>query len=258
MSDQSPFGDDLELRLVRRPEGSHRSKSTGTPGAERDLLRDKSGALLGPTESFPVDLNELRDRLGRSDATPPDRPGQVRSAGRQMAVDIATDVAYIFLREAVAQVYDLVIAPKAKAKWAQLKRRRSPVQGDQGKASSRELLAAELPPVEEPSTDLAPKLVVVMDSVEFRQRLALMLAAENFAAEQRQLLSSAQVSDEADLPPQLASAMKLVLEEGTASLDDQSLQLLLDFLTSSDAELVEPLERHEPQARELDPPHDLP
>ena len=104
MSDQSPFGDDLELRLVRRPEGSRRSKSTGTPGAERDLLRDSTGALLGPTESFPVNTDDLKKALARSDPTRRGTHRQERSPGKQMAVEVVADVAYLVVREAVAQV----------------------------------------------------------------------------------------------------------------------------------------------------------
>lgn len=258
MSDQSPFGDDLELRLVRRPEGSRRSKSTGTPGAERDLLRDSRGALLGPTESFPVDTDELRKTLARSEPTRRGPDSQGRSPGKQMAVDIATDVAYVVVREALAQVYHLVIAPKARAKWTELNQNRRPAQRQvSSDASASKVVVADLAQVDEPSTDLAAQRpTTVMDSVEFRQRLALMLAAENFAAEQRRLLSAAQISDAADLPPQLAYAMKRVLEEDTASLDDVSLQLLMDFLLSSDPELLEPVETDDGPVPELETPHD--
>lgn len=258
MSDQSPFGDDLELRLVRRPEGSRRSKSTGTPGAERDLLRGSDGALLGPTESFPVDNDELRKALARSEPTRREFDVQGRSPGKQMAVDIATDVAYIVVREAVAQVYHLVIAPKVRAKWAELKQGRRPGQGQVGSdASTSKLVAADLEQVDERSTDLAVESpTTVMDSVEFRQRLALMLAAENFAVEQRRLLSAAQISDAADLPPELADAMKRVLEEDTASLDDVSLQLLMDFLLSSDPELLDPVGSGDEPIPELETPDD--
>lgn len=83
-----------------------------------------------------------------------------------------------------------------------------------------------------------------------------MLAAENFAAEQRRLLSAAQISDEADVPPQLVNAMKLVLEKDTATLDDVSLQLLMDFLMSSDAELVECVETADGPVAELGTPDD--
>jgi hypothetical protein len=230
----------------------------GTPGAERDLLRDSTGALLGPTESFPVDTDELRKAHARCEPTRPARPSQGRSPGKQMAVDIATDVAYLVVREAVAQVYHLVIAPKARAKWTELKQNGRPAQRQVSRdASASKFVVADLAQVDEPSTDLvAQRPTTVMDSVEFRQRLALMLAAENFAAEQRRLLSAAQISDEADLPPQLADAMKLVLEEDTASLDDVSLQLLIDFLVSSDAELVGPVETDYGAMPELEMPDD--
>lgn len=166
MSDQSPLGDDLELRLVRRPEGSRRSKSTGTPGAERDLLRDSSGALLGPTESFPVDTEELRRVLARGEPTRPVQHSQGRSPAKQMAVDMATDVAYVVVREALAQVYQLVIAPKARAKWAELKRNRRPAPRQASSDSSgSKLVVADFAQVAEPSMDLvAQRPATVMDS----------------------------------------------------------------------------------------------
>lgn len=248
MSDQSPFGDDLELRLVRRPEGSRRSKSTGTPGAERDLLRDSTGALLGPTESFPVNTDDLKKALARSDPTRRGTHRQERSPGKQMAVEVVADVAYLVVREAVAQVYHLVIAPRARARWTELQQSRQPERRQVGtvneaEALPSELLVADFKPPEEPSTDLVTQPPsTVIDSVEFRQRLALMLAAENFAAEQRRLLAAARISDAADLPPELADAMKLVLEEDTSSLDDLSLQLLVDFLLSDAPEFLDPVE----------------
>lgn len=244
MSDRLPFDDDVELRAVRRPAGSHRSRSAGTVGAERDLLRDSSGALLGPTESFPVDLEELRKALTR------------RSPGKRTAVDIATDVAYLVVREALAQVYHLVIVPKARAKWSALKQtRRSERRHVSHDASGSELIVADLGQVDEPSTNLVSQPpTTVMSSDEFRKRFALMLAADNFAVEQRRLLSTAQICDETDPPPQLMHAMKLVLEEDTASLDDVSLQLLVDFLISSEAEPVGPDENDDGAMAQLETP----
>lgn len=254
MSDQPPFGEDLELRLVKRPEGSSRSKSMGTPGAERDLLRDSSGALLGPTESFPVDTDDLRKALAQRQPTRRGTHGQGRSPGKQMAVDAATDIASVLVREAVAQVYHLVIAPKARAKWTELKQNRRTTQRQVGSgASDSKLAEADLAQIDEPPTDLAEQQpTTVMDSVEFRQRLALMLAAENFAAEQHRLLSAAQISDAADLPPKLAYAMKRFLEEDTSSLDDVSLQLLVDSLLSSAPELLETDHRPVPELETRD------
>ena len=47
-----------ELHWERVPDGAQRSRSTGMPGYERDLLRDRSGNLLGRTESCPADMDE--------------------------------------------------------------------------------------------------------------------------------------------------------------------------------------------------------
>ncbi|MBC7594286.1 MAG: hypothetical protein H7288_10150, partial [Kineosporiaceae bacterium] len=60
-----------ELRWERVPDGARRSRSMRTPGYERDLLRDGSGNLLGPTESRPASIDEAlrsHDRpTGRAD-----------------------------------------------------------------------------------------------------------------------------------------------------------------------------------------------
>ncbi len=116
-----------------------------------------------------------------------------------IATDIATDVAYAVVREALAHGYHLVIAPKAREKWNELKQSRRLGQAQvTTEAPSSELVVADLVQIDKPSTDLvAQRAITVMNSVEYRERLALMLAAENFAAEQRRLLSTARINDEA-------------------------------------------------------------
>ena len=54
--------DEWELRQVRLPTGAHRSRSTDTPGADRELLFDDQNRNLGPSESVPIDEEELRRR----------------------------------------------------------------------------------------------------------------------------------------------------------------------------------------------------
>lgn len=240
MTDSSPFRDDLELRWVKKVEGSRRSKSTRTPGAERDLLRGPDGALLGPTESYPVDLDQLTKSLAPSDASRPSRGSQPWSPGKQMAADIAVNVAMEVAREVLVQGYQLVIAPKVKEKWNELKqRRRAAAPLTTSDAAPSAIVLAEGPVAEQTSTAVTPQQpVTVMDSVEYRERLALMIAAENFAAEQRRLLSSARISDEADLPPELAYTIKLVLAGDIASLDDVNVELLKQFLRRKDTEEV--------------------
>lgn len=50
---------DEEIRVVRVPRGSKRSKSRSTPNYERDLVRDEKGNLRGPTESRALTDEEL-------------------------------------------------------------------------------------------------------------------------------------------------------------------------------------------------------
>ena len=52
--------DGWEQRYQRVPEGQHRSRSTDTPGADRDLLFDSDGRMKGPPESISPEEYERR------------------------------------------------------------------------------------------------------------------------------------------------------------------------------------------------------
>ena len=73
-----------ELRWERVPDGARRSRSTGTPGYDHDLLRDRSGNLLGPTESCPADMDGALRSHGRATG---------RADFRQQAAEALIDAA---------------------------------------------------------------------------------------------------------------------------------------------------------------------
>ena len=95
-------------------EGAQRSRSTCTPGYERDLLREGGTKnLLGPTESRPADLNALRRARGGATA---------RMDVRQQAADALIDVLTPYLEDAVE--YGVEAAGKGVvrlARWAKRK-----------------------------------------------------------------------------------------------------------------------------------------
>lgn len=73
-----------ELRVVRGPRGTHRTRSHGTPGFDRDLLRDEAG-VRGPTESRPVTAEDLRQHRVGSGPLPSSAEELARDAVYQLA-----------------------------------------------------------------------------------------------------------------------------------------------------------------------------
>ncbi|MEU8238524.1 hypothetical protein AB0C07_09785 [Actinoplanes missouriensis] len=71
-----------------------------------------------------------------------------------------------------------------------------------------------------------------MTSAEFRHRLAQALIAEQFAASQKQILLRARIDDH-NVPPELASTIKLALEGGVPQLSEIQQEQLLTFLTEA-------------------------
>lgn len=60
-----------EIVVQRRPKGSERSRSRGAPGYDRDLLRGQDGEMLGPTESRPLNDNDIAALQRNEDDDPP-------------------------------------------------------------------------------------------------------------------------------------------------------------------------------------------
>lgn len=212
------MSDEWELRRVRVPRGTHRSRSRDTPGAERELLReDGTNKLVGPPESFPV--NE--DELYWSSADEPDSrrtavDRDLSPAERALADSLAELLAAV-IREAVVPVVKEVVAPAIKRKLSDLAARRD-ARRDRGRSV-------------EPAarSDVVAGPYISMSAAEFREHLLRALAAEEFAVQVKRALTGVRIED-ADLSPELTSAIRLALEGKASSLDGEALAVLVDFL----------------------------
>jgi len=71
-----------------------------------------------------------------------------------------------------------------------------------------------------------------MTSAEYRERVIAALAADAYAAWQREILSNARIEDD-DLPPELTSAMKLALEGKLSALDENAHAPVIKFVDGS-------------------------
>lgn len=120
--------DEWELRKVRKRQGAQRSRSSGTPGAERDLWRDKeTGSLLGPTESIPVDEDELRSiygggTTGRAPSEAKDEPGGL-SPAQEIMVEFFSEQVDKLLDEYVIPALKERGLPALRKKWGDWSRR---------------------------------------------------------------------------------------------------------------------------------------
>lgn len=219
-----------ELRWVLMPDGAHRSRSRGTPGYERDLLREgDSKILLGPTESRPADPDELfRSR------TPKARPAAGSEFGQQLGNAIG-DALSPYIEAAVEYGVDAAFhSVERLVKWAKRKLSEPRVVADSATDGGRTAELVTLPEVEtldassEVGTDLDEPLAS-MSGEEYRARLLAALAAEQFAAEQKRRLANVRVEDDA-LPPELQRAVKAALEGSISSLDEETLAVVVEFL----------------------------
>ncbi|MET8531508.1 hypothetical protein ABZV67_05975 [Streptomyces sp. NPDC005065] len=218
------------LRFVRIPEGTHLSDSKDTPGIERDLLReDGTNKILGPTESFQADVDALlRDHAYKADLL---RSADVRelSPTQQALADALAEALEAVVREFVVPVFKEVVAPAIKRKLSGIaKSLRSAIREARGQAGTTELAVLTATPPADSSKELDAAVeepTISMSSAEFRERLIAALVAEEFAAKQKRMLSNARIED-GDLPPELKSAIKLVLEGNASLLDEEMLEFL--------------------------------
>lgn len=228
---------DEELRWVKVPTGTHRSRSHETPGYERDLLREEgTNKLRGPTESRPADVDEIV-RSRTPDA--PARPSAGEEFGRQLGDAIADA-----LHPYIEQLVDLGVDAAARGisnLWAWAKRktaeRRTATSGAaaaEEPAAPAALLVTEEPedakeqPIDGAGTGIATP-APSMSGEEFRARLLSALAAEHYAAQQKRLLASVHVQDDA-LPDELKSAIKKAIEGDASSLDEHDLARVVEFV----------------------------
>jgi hypothetical protein len=245
--------EEWELRWTRKQKGTHRPGSKATPGVERDLLYENgTNKLLGPTESFPADRSALH-RYDDPGDHPPRRelsPFQqaVANALEQVVDKLVWEVVVPHVEEVVIpHVRDVVYpAAKQKVRHGAQRARAWWTKAPDGNAQAT-------PQAPEPSQDLdtaTDQSEITMTSAEFRRRLAQALIAEQFAATQKQILLQSRIDDH-NVPPELASTIKLALEGGVPQLSEIQQEQLLTFLTEAPANNPLALSR-ERQPREED------
>jgi hypothetical protein len=132
-------------------------------------------------------------------------------------------------------VVEQVVAPAVKRRMAKIRNR---VRSAVGRSDDRDPNGAEVVRLDPPAVSTAvvasPEPVVVsMSGAEFRERTISALAAEAYAARQKEILSNARIIDQ-ELPEELASAMQLVLEGKLSSLEDRQMEALIEFFNDSD------------------------
>ncbi|MFI1950346.1 hypothetical protein ACH437_00540 [Streptomyces xinghaiensis] len=218
------------LRFVRIPEGMHLSDSKDTPGIDRDLLReDGTNKLLGPTESFPADVDAiLRDYAYKTGLL---RSVDVRglSPAQQALADAIAEALETVVREFFVPVFKEVVAPAVKRRLSGIvKSLRSATREPRGQASTIELTVLTATPLADSSKELDAAVegsIISMRGAEFRKRLIATLVAEEFAAKQKRILSNARI-EYGDLSPELKSAIKSVLERNASLFDEEMLEFL--------------------------------
>jgi hypothetical protein len=222
-----------QLRWVRVPEGTHLSNSKATQGAARDLLReDSTSRNLGPTESILADEDALYGVHFYETNSPSGPGGAELSWGQQIAADIVAEMVNAVDWDAI---FEQIVAPAIKRTMGKIgKRLRSAIGRADGRAGTE--IAALTPDAHADSSEevgisvKAPRLG--MSSAEYRERVIAALAADAYAAWQREILANVRIED-GDLSPELTSAMNLVLEGKIASLDEDALAAVMKFLNGS-------------------------
>lgn len=230
---------DWHLRWVRIPEGTHLADSKDTPGVERDLLyEDGTNKLRGPTESFPADEDAFR-RVREHETDSPRGADQRELSPTQRAIADAVvelservlwDIILPVVNERVAPAITEVVIPAAKRKLSGLANSlRSATREAIGRAGTTDLALQTATPPADSSKEVDAAVEeprISMSSAEFRERLIVAKAAEEFAAEQRRMLSNARIEDD-DVGPELKSAIKLELEGNASLLGEETLAVVV-------------------------------
>lgn len=218
-----------ELRWEKVPDGAQRSRSTQTPGYERDLLRDRSGNLLGPTESRPANMDELLHSHGKATARP-----DFRQQAAEAVIDAAITALTPYVKRAVEYGVDSGVDGVMRlVGWAKRKvaERKSPAELAEVDETA-EVVEAEIVEDEaQPGADLEEAIPPITGE-EYRARFLAALAAERYAAEEKRRLANVNVADDA-LSPELKAALRAALDRPASLLDDETLAVVVEFLDGS-------------------------
>lgn len=216
---------DEELRWVKRRKGTRRSGSRETPGYDRDLLREDTGHLLGPTESRPANIDEIIQE--HAPALPPHPTVAQQFAGR--AVNEIMDA----LRPHIMQYVDVAVdnklgVPKL-VKWVKNKaeQRRGELRNQNPSASARlKAVHGEATSAIGDETDTLGVQIPSVTAEQYQAALRAALQAEQYAAQVRQLLAQVAVRDYAE------SATQPALDTSASSIDEATPRRAVEQLDS--------------------------
>jgi hypothetical protein len=190
------------------------------------LREDGTNKILGPTESIPADDDDrYEDDIYETNSL--SDPGtEEPSWVSQLAVELVTELISTLPWD---EICEKIVAPAIERKMVTIRKRvRSTIGRLRGRALTLDAHADSSEEVdilvEAPSAHLS--------SAEYRERALAALLAHEYAAWQREILSKAYIED-GDLPPELTSAIQLMLEGTIASLDEDTLAAVMKFLTES-------------------------
>lgn len=226
--------DEWVLREVRVPKGTHLSDSKVTPGAERTLLReDGSNKLLGPPEARPVEDADLLSAYPYTPYSPSEPEDEGLTPAQKELADALTEIITEVAREIVLPLVRDVLAPALRVKINDLALRiRTKSIEVYEKARSGKQVPALTPESETGSSEVAttqdqPRIAMSVD--DFREYFLRAMAAEQFAAQLKQLLLTVRVQD-VELSPELQQAIQLALEGNMTALDEDMLVAVVEFL----------------------------
>lgn len=262
-------GYEEELRVVRSPKGTHRSRSTGTPGYERDLLRDKeTKGLKGPSESRSADQDDIERFYGYVEPPGSAQPAAEPRLGEALARAVFEGLAE-GIREAVndpevqerARILVRHVWVAAKNRSAQL-RKRSKAAAETGRSigdTALKNVGEDPTDVVEGTLESLQEPVLTMSAEEYREQLRMLLAARQFVADRERLLLSVRIDNAEAISAELQRAFQAALESDPSTLDPEALALLIGFLgydvAVDEAQEVlekvhvEPLELNSPEPR---------
>jgi hypothetical protein len=194
---RTPDGE-WELRLVRRPPGTHRSKSSDTPGADRDLLRkDGTNELLGPTESVPVSDDDLYEmyRRDRYEDAPPPSVNDFFTPEQKAELEAAFN---LWLHEIAMPWIENTAFPWVGKTSRSLWHRRPFNRGREigGRGPTAELEDPDWTPAQLEA--IAPE--VIMSATEYEERSTRLRFIEGLVEEERRALAAARIADDAEEP----------------------------------------------------------
>ncbi len=231
--------DSWELRLVRRPAGTHRPDSRDTKGTQRELLyADGTNELLGPPESIPAAEADLCVSP-QYEASPETVPPRGLSPAEQRLAEALTDLLSEVIKSVVIPLFREVVAPAARQRIAVLGERirsgavRTATQADRSDPGT----VVEHAPAES-STAVAPAANmpnVEMTPTQVRETLLHLLASDLYSSQLRAMLASAHVTGD-PAPTELMGAIRSVVAGDTGSLATAELAALMDFLSSGVAD----------------------